>query len=286
MSILDFLQASPLALYTVTGVFGLIIGSFLNVVVHRVPKILERQWRSECRSFLELEADAEQTRYNLLTPASSCPACGHRISALQNIPVLSYLLQKGRCRACDAAISLRYPVVEILTAALFLVTVYTYGATPVALAALVLVATLIALAFIDLDTTLLPDNMTLPLLWLGLLLNLNALFVPLAEAVIGAAAGYLILWSVYQLFKLTTGKEGMGFGDFKLLAMLGAWFGWKMLPAIILLSSVAGAVIGIALIVLRGRDRNIPIPFGPYLAIAGFLALIWGESLQRLYLLP
>jgi len=262
----------------VVALLGLTVGSFLNVVIHRLPRMMEAQWREQAAE-IEGRAPEPQPRYNLWTPASRCPSCATPIRALHNVPVLSWLALRGRCAACRAPISARYPLVEALCAGLCAWTAARLGQGLEGMAALVLVWYLLALAFIDADTTLLPDSMTQPLLWMGLLLNLNATFVPLSEAVIGACAGYLVLWLVYWGFKLATGKEGMGYGDFKLLAALGAWLGWKMLLPIVLLSSLAGAVIGIVLILLARRGRQVPMPFGPYLAIAGFLALLYGRPI-------
>jgi leader peptidase (prepilin peptidase)/N-methyltransferase len=273
----------PAVAIAAAGVLGLLVGSFLNVVIHRLPRMLERGWRAQCAE-LAGQVPAEEPAYNLVVPRSACPGCGHRISAVENIPVVSWLALRGKCRACGAAIPARYPIVELLGAALAMVAVWHFGPTPQGLAACGFLWTLLALTFIDADTQLLPDDLTLPLLWAGLLVNLFGLFVPLAEAVVGAIAGYLALWTVYWLFKLIRGKEGMGYGDFKLLAALGAWLGWKALPAIVLLSSVAGAAIGIALMVVHRRDGGTPLPFGPYLAIAGATALFVGEPLVRLYL--
>jgi leader peptidase (prepilin peptidase)/N-methyltransferase len=276
----------PLAAASAAGVIGLCVGSFLNVVIHRLPKMLDRGWRAQCAE-LAGEPTPELPRYNLVVPRSQCPACGHRISALENVPVLSFLFLRGRCSACQVPISVRYPLVELLTGALTIVAVLRFGGlTPAAGAACLLLWSLIALTFIDFDTQLLPDNITLPLLWAGLLANVAGLVpgVTLRDAVIGAVAGYVALWSVYWLFKLIRGKEGMGYGDFKLLAALGAWLGWQMLPLIVLLSSVVGAVIGIGLVVFKGRDHQIPLAFGPYLAIAGAIALFFGKSLMALYL--
>ena len=274
-------HSAPLAV-TAAAVFGLLLGSFLNVVIHRVPKMLERAWAAEAAELRGEEAPPSE-RYNLVVPHSHCPACGHRIGALENIPLISWLLQRGKCTACGTAIPARYPIVELATAVLSAVAIWRFGASAAGLGAVVLTAFLIALTFIDFDTHLLPDNMTLPLLWLGLLLNLWGVFAPLPAAVIGAMAGYLSLWTIYWLFKLATGKEGMGYGDFKLLAALGAWFGWTALPAVILLASVVGAVVGIALIVVARHGREVPIPFGPYLAGAGLLALYFREPLGRLF---
>ncbi|HWT71112.1 MAG TPA: prepilin peptidase [Oxalicibacterium sp.] len=267
----------------VAGVFGLLIGSFLNVVIHRMPKMMQR----ESDNYVAHESGKplpHQDRYDLIMPRSACPHCGHAITAMENIPVVSYAALGGKCRACKAPISVRYPVIELLSGLMSAFLVWRFGSGLMGLGTLLFLYLLIAMTFIDADTQLLPDDLTLPLLWLGLLINLNGTFVPLPEAVIGAAAGYLCLWAIYWLFKLTTGKEGMGYGDFKLLAALGAWLGWKMLPAIILLSSLVGAIVGIGLIVLAKRGRDIPIPFGPYLAAAGVLALLYGKPLTQMYL--
>ena len=263
---------------------SLIVGSFLNVVIHRIPKMMEQQFRQECQ-LIDAPVDAplpHAPAYNLIVPRSACPHCNHAITALENIPVISYLLLRGRCKGCSAKISPRYPLVELLTATLSTLAGLHFGVTIAAAAAVLLTWFLIALVFIDADTYLLPDSITLPLLWIGLLFNLNNVFVPLEQAVIGAVAGYLVLWSVYWLFKLVTGKEGMGYGDFKLLAALGAWFGWQALPTVILLSSISGAVIGIALAILAKRGISKPMPFGPYLGVAGWLTLLFGSSLQQL----
>jgi leader peptidase (prepilin peptidase)/N-methyltransferase len=283
MQILQFLQASPLALSVTAALAGLAVGSFLNVVAHRLPKMMERAWQRDCRAVLNLPGGDEETPYNLVVPSSRCPLCGHGIRAWENIPVLSWLWLKGRCSACGARISARYPLVELTTGVLSAVVAWRFGFSVPAAFALVLTWGLIALSAIDLDCRLLPDDITLPLLWLGLLVNLGGVFAPLSAAVIGAAAGYLVLWSVYQVFRLLTGKEGMGYGDFKLLAMLGAWLGWPMLPLIIVASSLIGSIVGIALL-LRGRERSEPIPFGPYLAGAGWIALMWGPEITHLYL--
>lgn len=277
------LQAEPALFVGLVFVLGLLIGSFLNVVIHRLPKMMEVEWQAQCAE-LRGEPLAPGPRYNLWTPRSACPHCGHAISALENIPVLSWLWLRGRCAGCGAAIRARYPLVELLTAGLSAAVAWKWGMSVEALGALLLVWTLIALAFIDLDTTLLPDSLTLPLLWLGLLFNLDGRFAGLPDAVIGAMAGYLVLWSVYWLFKLVTGKEGMGFGDFKLLAALGAWLGWQLLPVTLLLSSVVGAAVGITMILLVRHDRRVPIPFGPYLAGGGVVALFFGADLTAAYL--
>lgn len=266
------------------GLLGLVVGSFLNVVIHRLPIMMERAWREQCRELLEQPEGETEAPFNLVVPRSRCPSCGHLIGALENIPLLSFILQRGRCRHCGTAISARYPIIEAFTALLTAVVVWHFGPTWESVGAMLLTWALIALAFIDLDHHLLPDDITLPFLWLGLVLALFGLFTDLQSAVVGALIGYLALWSIYHLFRLITGKEGMGYGDFKLLAMLGAWMGWQQLPMVILLSSLVGAVVGVSLILLRGHDRNIPIPFGPYLAAAGWLALLWGNDLANWYL--
>jgi leader peptidase (prepilin peptidase)/N-methyltransferase len=262
--------------------FGLCVGSFLNVVIHRLPKMLERGWQAQCAE-LRGETPAALPTYNLIVPRSACPACGQRITALQNIPIVSWLALRGRCANCKAPISARYPVVEALGGLLAAYAIWRFGPTPQGFAACVLLWSLLALTMIDFDTQLLPDGITLPLLWAGLIVNLWGTFASLPNAVIGAVAGYLSLWTIYWLFKLIRGKEGMGHGDFKLLGALGAWLGWQVLPVIVLLSSVVGAVIGIALIVFKGRDHNIPLAFGPYLAIAGAIALFFGPALARTF---
>jgi leader peptidase (prepilin peptidase)/N-methyltransferase len=272
------MPVSPDTVFAVAAtLLGLIVGSFLNVVVYRLPKMMHAQWAAQAAEFEGREV-AEQTPFNLWMPASHCPSCDAPVRAWQNIPVLSYMWLRGKCANCTAHISARYPIVEALTGVLSLWAALHFGWGPAGAGALLLVWFLIALSFIDADTTLLPDSMTLPLLWIGLLLNLDSTYVPLRDAVIGAIAGYLVLWVVYWAFKLTTGREGMGYGDFKLLSALGAWMGWKMLLPIVLLSSLAGAIIGIVLIVLARHGRNVPIPFGPYLAIAGFAAMLYGHT--------
>lgn len=283
METLLFAAPASLGPTIVAGIFGLLIGSFLNVVIHRLPKMMQR----ESDNYVAHESGKElphTDRYNLMVPRSCCPHCGHQISALENIPVVSWLVLRGKCRNCKAAISPRYPIVELITGLLSALLVWTFGSGLAGVGALLFVYLLIAMTWIDYDTKLLPDDLTLPLLWAGLLINVNGTFVPLQDAVIGAAAGYLVLWSVYWLFKLATGKEGMGYGDFKLLAALGAWMGWAMLPTIVLLSSVVGAIVGISLIVFAKRGRDNPIPFGPYLAAAGLIALLWGKDLSAGFL--
>jgi leader peptidase (prepilin peptidase)/N-methyltransferase len=264
---------------------GLVIGSFLNVVIHRLPKMMDNEWRAQCAELDGREAP-DTGRYNLLVPRSACPACNAPVRARDNIPVLSWLLLQGKCAACGTRISARYPIVELLTAILSVLVVWKFGVTPAGAAVLAFTWTLIALTFIDADTTLLPDDLTLPLLWGGLLVNLAGLLpgVTLRDAVLGAVAGYLALWLIYWVFKLATGKEGMGYGDFKLLAALGAWLGWKALLPIVLISSIVGAVVGIVLMVLARRGREVPIPFGPYLAAAGFITLMLGDRLPALLL--
>ncbi|MBW3809937.1 A24 family peptidase [Aeromonas hydrophila] len=283
--ITDVFHSLPWLYFSLVFLFSLMIGSFLNVVIHRLPIMLEREWQAEYLGYFNPETQPQQEdRYNLMVPRSACPHCGHAITAMENIPLLSWLWLKGRCRECQAPISARYPLVELLTALLSLVVAATFAPGWALLAALLLTWVLVALTFIDLDKMLLPDQLTLPLLWGGLLFNLAGGFIPLADAVIGAMAGYLVLWSLYWAFKLLTGKEGMGYGDFKLLAALGAWLGWQALPIVLLLSSLVGAFIGIGLILLRNHHQNKPIPFGPYLAIAGWIALLWGDTITRWYL--
>ncbi|GIK45955.1 MAG: type 4 prepilin-like proteins leader peptide-processing enzyme [Rhodocyclaceae bacterium] len=262
---------------------GLMVGSFLNVVIHRLPKMMERGWLTECAE-LRGETPPLFEKLTLATPRSRCPHCGHRITAIENIPVLSYIFLWGRCRGCQARISPRYPLVEALSGLLSGYAAWRFGPSWAGIGALFFIWCMIALTFIDFDTQLLPDGITLPLLWAGLLLNLGGTFTDLRSAVIGTAAGYLSLWAVYWSFKLATGKEGMGYGDFKLLAAIGAWLGWQMLPLTILASSVVGAAVGIALIAFARHGRNIPIPFGPYLAAAAIIALFWGKPLTQQYL--
>lgn len=276
------LLADPAAFVVIAGVLGLIIGSFLNVVIHRLPLIMEREWAVQCAEF---RGDPPQTfePLSLARPRSRCPKCGHGISAVENIPLLSWIALRGKCRACATPISIRYPMTEAATGLLFAFSAWTFGFSLAALGGMLLAAALIALTGIDFDTQLLPDDITLPLLWSGLLLNYFNTFSSLNNAVLGAMLGYLALWSVYWAFKLATGKEGMGYGDFKLLGALGAWFGWQMLPLIILVSSLVGAIVGISLMVFARHGRNVPIPFGPYLAAAGLIALFWGKPLTRAF---
>ena len=290
MSLLDVLFSSPALFLGFLFLLSLLIGSFLNVVIHRLPIMLDREWRAQAKDILaNPEQQTTAQRYNLIVPRSACPHCGTMITAAQNIPVISYLLLGGKCAKCKARISPRYPIVELVTGILSALVAWRFGFHWYTAAALLLTWALIALTFIDFDTQLLPDNITLPLVWIGLLLSLAhtpdaQLPVDPRSSIIGGVAGYMSLWSVYWLFKLITGKEGMGYGDFKLFAAFGTWLGWQMLPLIILLSAFTGAVVGITLIVARGRDRNIPIPFGPYLAAAGWIALMWGDQLVDSYL--
>jgi leader peptidase (prepilin peptidase)/N-methyltransferase len=273
----------PAALVVLAILVGLMVGSFLNVVIHRLPKMMERGWLTECAE-LRGETPPQFEKLTLATPRSRCPHCGHGITAIENIPVLSYIFLRGRCRGCQARISSRYPLVEALSGLLSGYAVWRFGPSWAGIGALFFIWCMIALTFIDFDTQLLPDGITLPLLWAGLLLNLGGTFTDLRSAVIGTAAGYLSLWAVYWSFKLASGKEGMGYGDFKLLAAIGAWLGWQMLPLTILASSVVGAAVGIALIAFARHGRNIPIPFGPYLAAAAIIALFWGKPLTQQYL--
>ncbi|MBS4097515.1 MAG: prepilin peptidase [Sulfuricella sp.] len=281
------LQSYPPFFIGLAIVVGLIVGSFLNVVIHRLPKMMERDWAEQCAALHHKEGDPEPQPappYNLVIPRSACPACGHLINAWENIPIISWLALRGRCAHCKAPISARYPIVEAVTGLLSGFAAWHFGFGLTGCAALLLIWTLVALTYIDFDTQYLPDDLTLPLLWLGLLFNTANAFTDLKSAVIGAIAGYLSLWSVYWAFKLIMKKEGMGYGDFKLLAAIGAWFGWIMLPLVILLSSLVGAVVGTFLIILAKRGRNVPMPFGPYLAGGALVALFWGEPIVRAYL--
>lgn len=279
----SLLQQNSVVFITLSVLFGLLVGSFLNVVIYRLPKMMEREWQNSC---LELQSQEipEQPKYTISKPRSACPNCGHQITAFENIPILSWLVLGGKCSGCKTPISARYPLVEALTGALIGMVAYQFGYSYISLFLWFFVFALIALTFIDFDTQLLPDDITLPLLWLGLLFNLIGGLTDIKSALIGAMAGYLILWSVYWLFKIVTGKEGMGYGDFKLLAAIGAWFGWQILPAVILLSSVLGAIIGIGLIVLAKRGREVPMPFGPFLALGGIAALFYGQQLASYYM--
>lgn len=285
MVFIEVLQQNVTLLTVCVGLLGLMVGSFLNVVIYRLPLMIQRNWKRECLDYLEQSSECESTEaFDLTRPGSHCPHCNHAISALENIPVLSYLALRGRCKACKAPISPRYPIIELVTALASSYVAWRFGFTVTTAMLLLLTWSLISLTMIDFDTQLLPDVITLPILWLGLCLSLVPGLVPPETAILGAALGYLSLWSVYWLFKLITGKEGMGHGDFKLLALLGAWLGWQMLPLVIFLSAIVGAFVGIALILIKGRDKNIPIPFGPYLATAGWIALMWGPQINQAYL--
>ena len=286
MVVLIYLQSNPVAFIATMGLTGLIVGSFINVVIHRLPKIMQREWREQCRELMypDEKTDQKVAVYNLITPRSKCPKCDHLIRAYDNIPVISYLFLRGKCRFCKTTIPSKYPLVEIFSSisAAFIAWHFSYGYQ--ALFATILTWGLICLAVIDLEELLLPDNITLPFLWIGLSCNFFYLFTDIRSSLIGAIAGYGILWSVYMLFKLVTGKEAMGYGDFKLLAMLGAWLGWQSLAFIIICSSLLGTAVGISLILFAHRKRGIPIPFGPYLAISGWIALIWGKDITTAYL--
>lgn len=285
------LASHHLFLLPASLVLGLIIGSFLNVVIHRLPLMMERRWREEAQAFLASDAQEHRTEpasnepYDLVRPGSSCPHCGHKLSWHENIPLLSYLMLRGRCRSCGSRISPMYPLVELMTGLLTLCVIWQFGLSLTGLAALLLTWSLITLSIIDLRTTLLPDAITLPLLWIGLIINLSGMFTDVQSSVLGAVAGYTSLWLVYHAFRLLTGKEGMGYGDFKLFALLGAWLGWQMLPMIILIASVCGALVGMALILSGRRQAQSLIPFGPYLAAAGLIALFWGEAILHHYFL-
>jgi leader peptidase (prepilin peptidase)/N-methyltransferase len=294
---------------TLAGVIGLLVGSFLNVVIYRLPIMMQRGWRKECTEYLQLNQETpelgdldstsapahakhlhpvgdtdKEEPFNLVFPLSRCPGCNTPIKPYQNIPVISYLFLKGKCAKCGCRISMRYPIVEAFTAATSIMVAWHFGYTPQAVFALLLTWSLIALIFIDIDHQLLPDSITLPMLWLGMCLSLFNVFTDAHASIIGAVAGYTVLWAVFHLFKLATGKEGMGYGDFKLLALFGAWLGWQYLPIIILLSSLVGAIIGLGMIIFVKHDHNVPIPFGPYLAVSGWVALLWGNELNQLYL--
>ena len=281
---LDMFSQHPWYLYTCLLLLGLVVGSFLNVVIYRLPLMMESRWRQDCCELLEVEPETPAEQLTLSVPNSHCPSCKAPVQPWQNIPVASYLLLGGKCANCSVRISPRYPIIELVTGLMTVALGYYFGASLALLGTLFFTWALIALTMIDVDHQLLPDDITLPLLWLGLVININGTFVTLEQAVLGAVFGYLILWSVYWAFKLLTGKEGMGYGDFKLLAALGAWLGWQALPLIILLSSLVGAIVGIALMLIKQRGRDIPIPFGPYLAAAGWIYLLWGDALMARYL--
>lgn len=284
MQWIDLLAQTPSLYLVCVAIFGLLIGSFLNVVILRLPIMLLHDWTLQCYEFLKQTPPALTPKpFNLVTPRSQCPHCQHPIGALENIPVISFLLLKGRCKACHQPISWRYPLIEILTAIFSVVTAYYFGFTWIAFFALIFTWALIVLTMIDIDHQLLPDNIVLPLLWLGIILNIFSTYTDLKSAVLGVVFGYLFLWLIYWLFKLITHKEGMGHGDFKLLAMLGAWLGWQALPEIILLSSAVGAIVGITLVVFKKHARSKPIPFGPFLAMAGWISLLWGDTISNYY---
>ena len=290
---LELMNESAPVFIIVVFAFTLLIGSFLNVVIHRLPIMMEREWREQADELIKTpsEQDLPEGRFDLFMPRSRCPSCGALITAWQNIPVISYLFLRGRCAACKTSISARYPLVELMTALLAATAAWFFGPGWEALMAIALTIALVAIAMIDADTQLIPDSIVLPLMWLGLAMSLfhpmtgaNTLFISPQNAIVGAMAGYLTLWSIFWLFKLATGKDGMGYGDFKLLAALGAWLGWQTLPMIIMMSAVVGAVINITMIVARGKDRSIPIPFGPYLAAAGWITMLWGEMIKNVYI--
>ncbi|WP_373567771.1 A24 family peptidase [Colwellia sp. M166] len=286
---ITLMSSSPTFFFSIVFIFSLLVGSFLNVVIYRLPKMLEQGWKRECREFLadELAKPTQPTNEALITlstPSSTCPNCQHKIRFYENIPLLSWLFLRAKCSQCQSRISLRYPLVELSTALLSMLIAAHYGTTLTTLFLLILTWGLVCLTLIDYDHMLLPDQITLPLLWLGLLVNINGAIVPLNDAVIGAVAGYMSLFSIFWLFKLVTGKDGMGHGDFKLVALFGAWIGWQLLPLLILMASAVGAVIGISLMVFKNHQREQAIPFGPYLAIAGFITLLWGNNIWSWYL--
>jgi leader peptidase (prepilin peptidase)/N-methyltransferase len=295
MDLISALQQNAVFFYLTVGIISLLIGSFLNAAIYRIPIMLENDWQADCRELLghknqnlEEQSKDKQQKFNLFVPRSQCPSCGHMITAIENIPVLSYLFLRGKCRSCSTPISIQYPLIEIFTALISLLVAWKFGPTKATIAALFFTWTLITLSIIDIKTMLLPDNLTLPLLWLGIAVNYFGIFTDLKSSVLGAMAGYLSLWSVYHLFKVLTGKEGMGFGDFKLLAAVGAWGGWQVLPFTIFASSLLGAIFGILLMIVKRSKDSHPLPFGPWLALAGFLAFIWRDEVllyMRQYLL-
>ena len=285
MLLIQLLQTQPVIFAIAMALLGLIVGSFLNVVIYRLPKMMEWDWHEQCCDLLEIKNEKrEEQRVSLLFPGSSCPVCHHKITALENIPVISYLYLKGRCKSCKTKISPQYPIIEILTGLTSAYVAWHFGFTLQALFAVLLTWALICLSIIDLEHSLLPDDITLTFLWLGLACNIFGIFTDIYSSLIGAMLGYSVLWIIFMSFKIVTGKEGMGYGDFKLLSLLGAWFGWQYLPLVILLSSIAASLIGIAMIIFRGREKSAAFPFGPYLAIAGWVTLIWGEELIGIYL--
>ncbi len=283
-ALISYLTDNLTLLFIYSFIIGSFVGSFLNVVIHRLPKMMEQQWNKDCQELLSLEYKQTTESFNLCVPRSHCPSCNHQIKAIENIPMLSWIFLRGKCSQCSASISIQYPLVELFTAILTVVVVWKFGFTYQALGGVILTWSLIALSGIDIKTQLLPDNITLPLLWSGVIFNYFTIFTDLSSSVLGAIIGYLSLWLVFHTFKLITGKEGMGYGDFKLLAALGAWLGWQTLPLIVLLSSAVGAVIGITMIITKVQERNAPIPFGPYLAIAGWIAMLYGNELMEFYL--
>ncbi len=282
---IELLQSSPTLFIVSAGIVGLMVGSFLNVVIHRLPLMMEREWRSECAMLLDQSLpEPPPEAFNLMTPRSRCPNCDHQISALENVPILSYVMLRGKCSGCHTRISIRYPLIELISGAVAVVVASHFGFSPAAICAVALSWALISLAMIDFDTQLLPDSITLPMLWAGIVVNYFNVFVTLEEAVLGAVFGYVSLWVVFWGFKFATGKDGMGYGDFKLLALLGAWLGWQILPIVIIVSSIVGACVGIGLMLFLSHDKSKPIPFGPYLAIAGWIALLWGDEITAQYL--
>lgn len=284
MDAITLLKLYPELLLLFTGFLGLIVGSFLNVVIHRLPIMMKRDWQQQCSEFLNIPCDDLKSTFNLVVPRSQCPHCGHTITAWENIPLLSYLFQKGRCTACHQKIAWRYPVVELTSALLAIVVAWHFGFTWQLAAALIFTWALLAASVIDIDHQLLPDDIVLPLLWLGIICNLFGFYTSLPASILGAVVGYLILWSVFWLFKLVTGKEGMGYGDFKLLAAIGAWGGWQILPIVAFASSLVGLIVFVGLMLFQNRDKNIPMSFGPYLACAGWISLLWGNDIMRAYL--
>ena len=284
MELIHLLATNSTWLLVCVGIISLLMGSFLNVVIYRLPVMMEREWKQECVEFLGAEhslAKTDTSPFNLVVPRSQCPSCGHKIASWENVPVISYLFLGGKCAGCRTPISLQYPLIELVTALLSMLVAYQYGFSWQTLGLLFFTWTLVALFMIDAQTMLLPDDLTYPLLWAGILLNMNGWFVPLSDSVLGAVFGYLSLWSIYHLFKLLTGKEGMGYGDFKLLAALGAWGGWQILPFVIFASSAFGALFGIAWMILKRNGQSLPMPFGPWLAMAGFVAMVWHDEVVR-----
>lgn len=284
-NLIELFHLYPLFYLSFIFILGLLVGSFLNVVIFRLPIMMEKDWKEQCCELLEIDnKDKNNTAFNLIFPRSKCPDCGHQIKSIENIPIISYLFLRGKCSNCKNKISLRYPLIELTSAITVSIVAFYFGVTLQTVFAIILTWSLIALSMIDFDHQLLPDDITLPFLWLGIVLNIFNIYTDLQSSVLGAIFGYGILWLVYITFKIVTGKEGMGHGDFKLLAMLGAWFGWQSLPLIIILSSVVGATVGILLIVFKSHNRTSAIPFGPYLAIAGWISMLWGSYIMSAYL--